>query len=279
MHYGGGLVLFACLLATSACAGGSSASQASKSLGFKLVTPGTLTVATFGEDPPLETVSRSGAIGGVEGEWSVAFAKAHHLKIKAFQTTFAGTILAVQEGKADVAMSLVYTAARAQHAYYTYPSDVEGLQVFTRKGFKYTGPSSLKTQKVGTLVGYVWLPWLQTFFGSNLITYATITDADTALGNGQIDGFFEGVPVANVPAGIVPHNPASGDYGIPGSQIRLNDYDIVSCNNPDLAKSMDAELSKLRHDGQWTAILKKNKIKADAITAIRPALKAPKQLC
>ena len=62
------------------------------------------------------------------------------LKVKLFQTTFTSAILAVQQKKADLTMDIYYTPDRAKSLYYTYPFSVEGLQVFTKNDFKYTGP-------------------------------------------------------------------------------------------------------------------------------------------
>jgi ABC-type amino acid transport substrate-binding protein len=273
------LTIAACSSSGHSGSNGQTSTQSGASAGYKLVTPGTLTVATPGQYPPLVIEGPHDTLSGVEGDWAVAFAKAQGLKIKLFQTSFAGTILAVEQHKADLAMSLIYTPERAKQVRYTYPSDIEGLQIFTKPSFDYTGPSSLSGKSVGTVTGYAWTDTLLKAFGTRLHIYQTVTDGEKALQNGQITAFFEGVPVVVQLSGMVGHNPKGGDYGIPGSEIHANDYDIVACDNPKLADALNQELSTLFSGSGWSAILKKNKIGPNDLTAQRPALKSPKQVC
>ena len=159
----------AVILATASC-GGSTASPSTSSVQWSLhtITPGVLTIATYGSAPPLITVGPgANDIGGLSGGWAKAFAADFGLQVRLLQTTFASTLVSVQQGKADIGAPVYYNSDRAKTYYYTYPVDNESLVVFTKKDFSYSAPSSLQGHKVGTVTGYVWTPYFQKFFGSN----------------------------------------------------------------------------------------------------------------
>src|SRR5690242_14015747 len=89
-------------LVSLACGGTSGSSGSSSAPPFKTITAGTLTIATYGSAPPLITVGPGpNDIGGLSGGWAKEFAKQYGLQVKLFQTTFASSLLAVQQGKAD----------------------------------------------------------------------------------------------------------------------------------------------------------------------------------
>jgi len=70
----------AVILATASC-GGSTASPSTSSVQWSLhtITPGVLTIATYGSAPPLITVGPgANDIGGLSGGWAKAFAAAAH---------------------------------------------------------------------------------------------------------------------------------------------------------------------------------------------------------
>jgi len=229
----------------------SSTSPASTASSIKTISPGVITIATYGSDPPLITVGPgANQLGGLSGDWINAFAAESGLKVKLFQTTFASTLTAVQQGKADIGAPVYYTSARAQLYYYTYPVDVESLVVFTKSSFHYTGPSSLLGHKVGSVTGYVWTPYFQKFFGSDLLVYPTAKDAQTAFVNGQIDAYLDAdlnyfSPPMSLSPTISVHAVSGGDFGVPADLVSSQSYWIVRCNEQGLANALDVARQKL----------------------------------
>jgi ABC-type amino acid transport substrate-binding protein len=274
-------VTIAALLASAIAIAGSGAARSAASP--TLVSPGTLTIATYGTGFPTVVVNKNGTLGGTSGAWINAYAKANNLKIKLFQTTFTSAILAVEQKKADLTMDIYYTPERAKSLYYTYPFSVEGLQVYTKKGFNYTGPASLKGHKVAAVSGVVWTPGLMKYFGSDLQEYPSQADAATAFLNGQVDAYFEAdaqyfVPPINKSPNVVPHNLKDGDYGLTG-YAKGYGYIIVNCGAKDLATGLDATLAQMEKSGQWSMVLKAAGAPAGTLADEVPPRTSPAQGC
>jgi polar amino acid transport system substrate-binding protein len=271
-----GLVVIA-----GACGGTSSTQQPT----VKTVTSGYLTVATYGTALPVIQVGPGpDQVGGTDGAWINAYASDHGLKVKLFQTTFESSILAVQQGKADMSVSFYYNPDRAHKVYYTYPIDIEGLQAFTKKSFSWNGASSLMGHKVGSVTGYEWIPYFQKAFGSSLLLYPTGTDAKTAFLNGQIDAYLDadvnyfGPPI-NASPDVLPHDLKGGDLGIPDSLIAVMSYNIVNCGEKDVANGMNDEMKKLQSSGKWATILTQTGAPAGTIATKAAPLETPTQYC
>jgi ABC-type amino acid transport substrate-binding protein len=274
-------VTIAALVAGAIAIGGSGASRSAAPP--TLVHSGTLTVATYGTGFPTTVVNKNGTLGGTSGAWINAYAKANNLKIKLFQTTFTSAILAVQQKKADLTMDIYYTPERAKSLYYTYPFSVEGLQVFTKKGFKYTGPASLKGHKVAAVSGVVWTDALKKYFGSDLQAYPSQAQAATAFMNGQVDAYFEAdaqyfVPPINKSSSVTPNNLKDGDFGLTG-YAKGYGYIIVNCAAKDLAAGLNATLAQMEKSGQWAKVLKAAGAPAGTLAAQVPPRTSPKQGC
>jgi polar amino acid transport system substrate-binding protein len=243
----------------AAACSSSPATTSSAASSIKTITPGVITIATYGSDPPLITVGPgANQMGGLSGDWINAFAAEYGLKVKLFQTTFASTLTAVQQGKADVGAPVYYTSERAKSYYYTYPVDVESLVVFTKSSFNYTAPSSLLGHKVGSVTGYVWTPYFQKFFGSNLLVFPTAKDAQTAFVNGQVDAYLDAdlnyfSPPMSLSPTISVHSVHAGDFGIAADLVSSESYWIVNCSEKALANALDTARQKLA--GQWASNL------------------------
>jgi len=262
---------------------GSGAARSTRSAAPTLVHDGTLTVATYGTGFPTVVVNKDGTLGGTSGAWINAYAKAAGLKVKLFQTTFTSAILAVQQKKADLTMDIYYTPDRAKTLYYTYPFSVEGLQLFTKKDFNYTGPASLKGHKVAAVSGVVWTDGLKKYFGSDLQEYPSQAQAATAFMNGQVDGYFEAdaqyfVPPINKSANVTPHNLKDGDFGLTGFAKGYG-YIIVNCRAKDLASGLNSTLAQMEKSGQWATVLKDAGAPAGTLAAQIPPRTSPKQGC
>lgn len=279
-----GLVITTLALLAFATSSGAATAKRAAAPDLNLVHKGTLTIATYGTGFPTVVINKNGTIGGTSGAWLNSFATRHHLKIKLFQTTFTSAILAVQQRKADVTMDIYYTPDRAKTLFYTYPFSVEGLQVFTKKDFKYTGPASLKGHKVAAVSGVVWADGLQKAFGSNLQLFPSQTQAATAFLNGQVDAYFEAdaqyfTPPINASPTVVPHNLSAGSFGLDKSLVRGYGYMIVGCKAKGLAAALNTELVFLEKSGLWATVLKAAGAPAGTLAAQIPPRSAPKQGC
>jgi ABC-type amino acid transport substrate-binding protein len=274
----------AAMLAVATIACGGSPSSSSSPPPFKTIESGKLTIATYGSAPPLITVGPgANDIGGLSGGWAKEFAKEYGLEIKLFQTTFASTLVAVEQGKADIGAPVYYNSDRAKKYYYTYPVDNEALVVFTKKDFAYNGPASLKGHKVATVTGYVWTPFFKTFFGNSLQLYAAASDAKTAFMNGQVEAYLDAdINYFSEPLSLSPqlalHTVNAGDFGIPGDIISNKSYWIVNCNEKDLGAAMNKTRERLESSGKWKQIVDSDGAPPGTPQQI-PALELPQTLC
>jgi polar amino acid transport system substrate-binding protein len=244
--------------ASSTATGGSKNAAA-----FKLVNPGYLTVATNGTNKPQMIVGSGNTLGGVQGDILTQFAKDHGLKLKLFKTTFESLLLAVQNGKVDVGPYMFYTPDRAKKMYYSAPYFNNGSTViFTKKDFPYNGPASMEGKKVGSLVGYVWAPFLEKWSASNTQLYQDQAAAGRALLNDQIQGYIDVSTVgANPPLNsskLVAHKLNAGDFGFPQAVVSVDSYMIVNCKNKELANALNNQLTQMKSNGQLAASFKAN---------------------
>jgi ABC-type amino acid transport substrate-binding protein len=273
-------------LLTAAC-GGTSSPQAAGSptngvicSGFNLTTAGTLTVSTYdGEGLPDVNIV-NGQLGGLEGALLNGFAKDCKLKISIFQTQFASQILAVQQHKVDVGTDIFWTPTRSKVIYYTAPYNVaDHAALFTLKSLNYQGVSSAKT--VGTVVGFVWASYLQSALGANAKLYPDQTTGVTAMLNGQLDGWVNGLTsldeapiLSNNKDKITDHLLKAGDFGMPESAVTNSAYQMVACDNKGLAAAIDSEMAKQVADGTWAQVRAQLNV-----TVPIPAVKQPAQGC
>lgn len=230
---------------------------------FRLVNPGSLTVATYGTVQPVIVVSPGDKLGGLEGALFNAFVRDHGLKLKLYQTTFSSMILAVEQGKVDVGTYVFYTQERAKHVYYTDPFFISRAVIYTLKSFAYSGPESMNGQKVGTVVGFVWAGPLQTWSASGAALFPDQVTVGQALLNGQIQGYVNGnmvihaAPLSDSP-NVVAHPLHPGDFTIPESMLSNKAYNLVGCSNRSLAAALDQELTNMHSTGEWQKALTAN---------------------
>ena len=247
---------------------------------FEPVNAGYLTVATHGSLVPEIVVGPGDQLSGVDGALFNAFVRDHGLKLRLFQTTFASMILAVEQHKVDAGEGVFYTPERAKHVYYTHPFYVSHAAIFTLKSFPYSGPSSMEGKRVGTVIGYVWAPYLQKWSAAGAALFPDEVTVGKALLNGQIDGSINGegvihaAPFEDAP-NVVAHRLHTGDFGMPESALANLAYNIVTCNNRGVAAALDQQLVKLHVNGEWQKNLAANGLGPDA----DPQLNSPAQLC
>jgi ABC-type amino acid transport substrate-binding protein len=248
---------------------------------FSTVSPGQLTIATYGTDLPATQVTGSD-IQGIDGLLLSSFEKEYHLTPVVISTTFASVILDVEEGKADIGMGYFYSTTRAAQVYYTLPYYETTASIITMKSYNYTGPNTF-TGKIGAIVGEVWQPFITKVY-PNVVLFQTDTAAATALLNGQIDGFVDGDDFVDSPplagnSNVTYHDLSVGDWGLPASAVHNLFYDFVSCSNKALGMARDNWTQHLQATGQLTSIY-------DSLTGTltipkpdRPSLTLPAESC
>jgi len=247
---------------------------------YHLVNPGYLTVGTYGSGPPVIVVGPGETLGGIDGALFNAFVKDHGLKLKLFQTTFSSMILAIEQGKIDIGEDVFYTAERAKHIYYTYPFFVGHAVLFTAKSLPYSGPDSMTGKKIGTVIGFVWAPYLQKWSAAGTALFPDMTAVGQALLNDQIQGYINGYtaihePPLNDSPNIATHTLHAGDFGMPESLLVNIAYNIVNCQNRGMAAAMDQEITKLHRSGEWQKVLETNGVGPDSDAP----LTSPAQIC
>jgi polar amino acid transport system substrate-binding protein len=261
------------------CGGGASAGSQNSQNSLHLVNPGYLTVATHASLAPEIVVGPGQHIGGMDGVLFNAFVKEHHLKIKLYQTTFPSMILAVRQGKADIGEGVFYTADRAKQVRYTYPFWLGRAAVITLKSTPYKNAASFQDKTIGTVIGYVWAPYLQKVFGARAKLYQDEATVGQALLNGQIDGYVNGASTVDAPPltakKVAAHLLKPGDWGMPDSALTTIAHNIVKCDNTGLESAMNKTLSEQYKSGAWLKALKSYHLDKNS----QAQLKTVKQLC
>src|SRR5262249_14818591 len=148
--------------------------------------------------------------------------------------------------------------------------------------FSYTSAKSLDGKAVGTVNGFVWQPFLQQYFGGNAKFFPDQVVGGTALLNGQLDGWVNGIvqltqpPFDKAQDQVEGHLLNPGDFDMPASAIFNDSYRIVNCNNKHLAMAMDKLLLELINSGQWAQSMAKYGAKPDDAPRVQTP---PEQLC
>jgi len=254
------------------------------------VNDGELTVALYSESPPFISTGDDDKLEAVDGALLNGFAKEHNLKVVPYKTTFASTVQAVQQNKADIGTYIYYTPERATQLYYTLPFLATPTAIFTQKGYDYTGPESMEGKTIGVLQGTVQVPYLRDHKGIELRVFPSSVAQGQALVNGQIDGVITSAiaapnePLSGPKVDVTVLDP--GDFGLPQSVVRATAYNVVSCKNQALAKEFDTYVRSQEKSGELAKIVDaetkaaKDRV-GDKVTAadLKAPLTSPEQGC
>jgi ABC-type amino acid transport substrate-binding protein len=249
---------------------------------FATVEEGVLTVATYGTGMPVIEVRPNSQLGGLLGLLYDSFVEDCGLELRLFETEFASTILAVQNAEADVGTYIFYTPERAEVIYYTYPHYLADRAVmYTQADFPWTGPDSMEGKRVGTVTGFVWAPAIQEHWGSNAMLFPDQQTGGAALLQGQIDGWINGAvqitipPFSDNPDALAMHEFEPGTWGFPPTLVFNESYNIVNCENTELADALNHELELLVDSGEWAELMEE----LDIPDENAPRLESPEQHC
>ncbi|HEX5193796.1 MAG TPA: transporter substrate-binding domain-containing protein [Solirubrobacteraceae bacterium] len=257
------LVIAACGGSSSGSDGGSGgggSANANAKVPFKLVTPGTLTVAASAT-PPDFIVSATGGVSGIVPDILTRFADKYGLKTKYDIYSFSAALTAVEGGRADVGGAIYYTTQRAKALLYTSPYAHDGSYMVLPKSADYTGPSWLQGKTVGVAAGYAQVPYIQKALGSNhVLQFSNDQTGVEAVKTGRTVAYVTGGEVTYYTRGdssLKYVTFKTGQLDQPASVTTQTDNMFVKCGNSALAKAIDDEMQTLRKNGQMKQIFAK----------------------
>ncbi|KRB49198.1 ABC transporter substrate-binding protein [Rhizobium sp. Root708] len=237
--------------------------SAADNAAYKLVEPGTLSVAITGDMPGL--VARDGKLVGYDGEILQLAAEHLGLAIKPVPMEWSGAIAAVQTGRVDIiGGNVAWTEQRAATLSLTDPSGYfqNGITSLTATGWH--SLANLEDMKVGSMTGFSFLPELRRIKGLELSLYDSSDAALRDLVAGRIQALVGDPPVIDY---AISKNP---DWGLANLPFTDNNPHFplltgigrqyvfgLSKDNKALSDAISGEIRKLWESCEVKAIGKK----------------------
>ncbi len=163
--------------------GGEVADDCKPKQDFKTIKDGALTVSVP-ELPPFTTYN-NGDPQGVDIDVVKKIAADECKKVNWMQTTYAGAIPAVTDGRADLATGAFYrTKERDKAANLTDPVYVDTMAAISKDGI--TSIPDMEKLKVGSVDGYLWVPDMKKVMKSNFTVYPSAVEMQQDLDAGRI---------------------------------------------------------------------------------------------
>jgi cystine transport system substrate-binding protein len=178
---------------------------------YRLVEPGTLSVAITGDMPGL--VARDGKLIGYDGEILQLAAEHLGLVIKPVPMEWSGAIAAVQTGRVDIiGGNVAWTEQRAGTLSLTDPSGYFQNGITSGKDDGWHTLENLEDMKVGSMTGFSFLPELRRIKGLELSLYDSSDAALRDLMAGRIHALVGDPPVIDY---AISKNPDWGLVNLP----------------------------------------------------------------
>ncbi|MDD6211740.1 MAG: ABC transporter substrate-binding protein [Clostridiales bacterium] len=249
----------------SACGSSSKATEAPAAEGadqnqaasFTTVAEGELHMATNAAFPPYEMVSDDGGFEGIDVEIAEAIAAKLGLELVVDDMDFSSVIVAVQQGKADIAMAgLTVTEERKENVDFT-ESYATGIQVvIVPEDSDIASIDDLEGKQIGCqegTTGYIYcsdIPENGGYGEENVTAYTNGANAVQALLTGKVDC----VVIDSEPAKqYVAQNEG---LKILETEFTVEDYAIgVGKDNPELLDAVNSALKELIDDGSVQKIV------------------------
>lgn len=213
----------------------------------------TIRIVTDPTFPPME-FTQGGHRTGFDIELTEALAKEMGKKIEWTDIDFKGLIPAIVSGRADAAQSAIYiTDARRQVVDFTDSYYAGGLVVLTKKDGPIKTLKDLDGKKVSVQVGTKSVKYLQ----DNLPKVTPVeVEKNQEMFNlveiGRADAAVTGKPAAKLYAQQHP------ELTVLPEQITTEEYGIaVSKNDPELTKSFNEALKRIKANGTYKKIADK----------------------
>ncbi len=232
----------------------STASAETASYDVETVEDGVLIMSTNAAFPPYEMTNDAGEFEGIDVEMAGEIAKRLGLELQIDDMDFDAALLAVQQGKSDIAMAgITITEDRLVNMDFsnTYANGVQS--VIVPEGSDITSPDDLAGKLVGVQRGTTGYTFCIDEFGEDAV--APFDNGNTAVQN-LVSGKVDAVVIDNAPAQeYVAANPG---LTILDTAFADEDYAIgVAKGNTQLLDAINSILAEMEADGTTQAIIDK----------------------
>ena len=238
--------------AASSEAASSEAASETETAELSTVEPGKLIMSTNAAFPPYEMTTDSGEFEGIDIETAQAIADKLGLELQIDDMDFDAALLAVQQGKADMA-GVTVTDERQNVMDFT-DSYATGIQsIIVKEDSDIASVDDLAGKKIGTQRGTTGYLYCSDDFGDeNVVAYDNGLTAVQMLNNGQVDC----VVIDNAPAKeFIAANPG---LKLLDTAYVEESYAIgVGKGNTELKDAINTALEELKADGTLQAIVDK----------------------
>lgn len=230
------------------------ASAETASYDVETVEDGVLIMSTNAAFPPYEMTNDAGEFEGIDVEMAGEIAKRLGLELQIDDMDFDAALLAVQQGKSDIAMAgITITEDRLVNMDFsdTYANGVQS--VIVPEGSDITSPDDLAGKLVGVQRGTTGYTFCIDEFGEDAV--APFDNGNTAVQN-LVSGKVDAVVIDNAPAQeYVAANPG---LTILDTAFADEDYAIgVAKGNTQLLDAINSILAEMEADGTTQAIIDK----------------------
>lgn len=245
-------VMMACALVLSACGSAEPSSSSSSSSAvpddpYGLVVPGTLTVVTYAENPPME-YEEGNSVTGFDIALITEIANRLDLAIDIEDEPFDLLLGEVANGGiCDCAISAIeINELRARNVLFSEPYLDASVAVIVSSTSKVTSVAELSKPRVGAIVGSPAEAWAKANLPvASFTPFREVSDLLGALEAGTIDvAAYDGVKAAyaidddKLKCKVIANVPTGGRYGI-----------AVNVDNPTLVEAIDVVLTEMDADG------------------------------
>ena len=232
----------------------STASAETASYDVETVEDGVLIMSTNAAFPPYEMTNDAGEFEGIDVEMAGEIAKRLGLELQIDDMDFDAALLAVQQGKSDIAMAgITITEDRLVNMDFsdTYANGVQS--VIVPEGSDITSPDDLAGKLVGVQRGTTGYTFCIDEFGEDAV--APFDNGNTAVQN-LVSGKVDAVVIDNAPAQeYVAANPG---LTILDTAFADEDYAIgVAKGNTQLLDAINSILADMEADGTTQNIISK----------------------
>ena len=244
------ILLVLCLaLALAAC--GSSNSGASSASAVKTVNAGKLTIATSPDFPPYESTDDAGNVVGIEIDIMKLVAEKLGLELVIDAMDFDSALLAVEQGKDDMAVSGITVTEERKLVMNFTDSYTTAVQVIVVPQGSDVTLDNLGEKLIGTQRGTTgYLYTVDDYGEDHVIGYDTYSTVIQALLNGQIDCIVMDDSVAKA---YVAEN---AGLSILDTEYAVEDYALaVDKSNAELTEAVNNALKELIADGTVDSII------------------------
>ena len=232
----------------------STASAETASYDVETVEDGVLIMSTNAAFPPYEMTNDAGEFEGIDVEMAGEIAKRLGLELQIDDMDFDAALLAVQQGKSDIAMAGITVSEDRLLVMDFSDSYANGVQVIiVPEDSDIASPDDLEGKLIGTQRATTGNIYCVDEYGEDaVITYDNGLTAVQALTNGQLDC----VIIDNAPAqSFVEANPG---LKILDTAFAEEDYAIgVAKGNTQLLDAINSILAEMEADGTTQAIVDK----------------------